>query len=46
MIKFVSRTELYLPAVNKESYELYELMVNTGDKVRAGITPLVRYSNG
>jgi phosphatidylserine decarboxylase len=38
MIKFGSRTELYLPASDG-----YEVNVKTGDKVRAGITPLIRY---
>ena len=38
MIKFGSRTELYLPAGGK-----FEVTVKTGDPVRAGITPLVRY---
>jgi len=39
MIKFGSRTELYLPAANVR----YEVTVKIGDKVRAGLTPLVRY---
>ena len=38
MIKFGSRTELYLPAGNH-----FEVKVKIGDKVNAGITPLVRY---
>lgn len=38
MIKFGSRTELYLPAS-----ERVECMVRPGDKVKAGVTPLVRY---
>ena len=38
MIKFGSRTELYLPAS-----EHVECMVRPGDKVKAGVTPLVRY---
>lgn len=38
MIKFGSRTELYVPAG-----EYIECTVRIGDKVRAGITPLVRY---
>ena len=38
MIKFGSRTELYLPAGNR-----FEVAVKIGDKVRAGLTPLVRY---
>ena len=43
MIKFGSRTELYLPAENNGRYEL---AVKNGDTVHAGITPLVRYTNG
>ncbi len=38
MIKFGSRTELYLPASAS-----VECLVRIGDKVKAGITPLVRY---
>jgi len=38
MIKFGSRTELYLPA-NEE----IECMVRVGYKVKAGLTPLARY---
>jgi len=38
MIKFGSRTELYLAAGSS-----YEAAVKTGDKVRAGLTPLVKY---
>lgn len=41
MIKFGSRTELYVPAG-----EYIECIVRTGDKVKAGMTPLVRYRNG
>ena len=40
MIKFGSRTELYLPAAEGEKYEV---AVKIGDPVRAGLTPLVRY---
>ena len=40
MIKFGSRTELYLPAAEEGKYEV---TVKTGDPVRAGLTPLVRY---
>ena len=40
MIKFGSRTELYLPAGNDGKYEV---TVSIGDPVRAGLTPLVRY---
>ncbi len=38
MIKFGSRTELYLPA-----HENVKCLVKTGDKVKAGLTPLVKY---
>jgi phosphatidylserine decarboxylase len=38
MIKFGSRTELYVPGG-----EQIECLIRTGDKVKAGITPLVRY---
>jgi len=38
MIKFGSRTELYVPA-----HENAKCLVKTGDKVKAGLTPLVRY---
>ena len=38
MIKFGSRTELYVPAG-----EYIECAVRTGDKVKAGVTPLVKY---
>ena len=38
MIKFGSRTELYVPARAN-----VKCLVRTGDKVKAGITPLVRY---
>ena len=37
MIKFGSRTELYIPLQGN-----YEVSVKIGDKVRAGLTPLVR----
>jgi len=40
MIKFGSRTELYLPA-NKNIM----CMVEKGDKVKAGLTPLVSYNS-
>jgi len=42
MIKFGSRTELYFPVKNRE----YTINVKIGDPVHAGITPLVRYTNG
>jgi phosphatidylserine decarboxylase len=38
MIKFGSRTELYLPAGDR-----IECMVQVGDKVKAGLTPLAKY---
>ena len=38
MIKFGSRTELILPGGSGR-----EICVKTGDKVKAGLTPLVRY---
>lgn len=38
MIKFGSRTELYVPAGDH-----IECAVRIGDKVKAGVTPLVRY---
>jgi phosphatidylserine decarboxylase len=40
MIKFGSRTELYLPTSEGGRYDI---MVNIGDRVRAGLTPLIRY---
>ena len=40
MIKFGSRTELYLPAGNDDKYEV---TVKIGEKVRAGLSPLIRY---
>jgi len=39
MLKFGSRTELYITEGNH-----YEVLVKIGDKVRAGITPLIRYT--
>ncbi len=41
MIKFGSRTELYLSASQN-----VECMARIGDKVKAGITPLVKYGPG
>jgi hypothetical protein len=41
MIKFGSRTELYLPAD-----ERFELMVKPGDKVKGGITVFARFNSG
>jgi phosphatidylserine decarboxylase len=40
MIKFGSRTELYVP-----SGENAKCLVQIGDKVKAGLTPLVRYED-
>lgn len=40
MIKFGSRTELYVPACPK-----VKCLVQIGDKVKAGLTPLVRYED-
>ncbi|UCD52758.1 MAG: phosphatidylserine decarboxylase family protein [Phycisphaerales bacterium] len=39
MIKFGSRTELYIPA-----HECLQCTVEVGDNVKAGITPMVRYA--
>jgi phosphatidylserine decarboxylase len=41
MIKFGSRTELYVP-VRSTQYEI-KCLVKIGDTVKAGLTPLVRY---
>ena len=41
MIKFGSRTEIYLPAIDEKNLEV---KVKIGDKVRAGLTPFVRYA--
>ncbi|MFH1371516.1 MAG: phosphatidylserine decarboxylase [Planctomycetota bacterium] len=38
MIKFGSRTELYVPV-----RENVRCLVNVGDKVKAGLTPIIRY---
>jgi phosphatidylserine decarboxylase len=40
MIKFGSRTELQLPSADSLNYDV---LVKAGDKVRAGLTPLVRF---
>ena len=42
MIKFGSRTELYLPLKGKLEGK-YEVVVKIGDKVNAGLSPLVVY---
>jgi phosphatidylserine decarboxylase len=39
MIKFGSRTELYIPM-----REGFKTLVKKGDKVKAGITPMIRYA--
>ena len=39
MIKFGSRTELYVPADSG-----IQCLVKVGDKVKAGLTPLIRYN--
>ncbi|MDR3200299.1 MAG: phosphatidylserine decarboxylase [Spirochaetales bacterium] len=41
MIKFGSRTEMYLPTSEGGRYDV---AVKIGDTVRAGLTPLIRYS--
>jgi phosphatidylserine decarboxylase len=43
MIKFGSRTELYVACGDSSGLEI---AVQVGDKVKAGISPLVRYRNG
>jgi len=49
MIKFGSRTELYLPwhglpaRENMARMAIPQCLVQIGDKVKAGLTPLVRY---
>jgi phosphatidylserine decarboxylase len=40
MIKFGSRTELYVPTSEGGRYDI---VTKIGDKVRAGLTPLIRY---
>ena len=42
MIKFGSRTELYLPAAELQNQK-FEVTVKIGDAVSAGLTPLARY---
>jgi len=43
MIKFGSRAELYIPANGSGEGLAYEVAVKTGDKVYAGLTPLIRF---
>ena len=43
MLKFGSRTELYLPAGNNNGSGKYEVAVKIGEKVNAGLTPIIRY---
>jgi phosphatidylserine decarboxylase len=40
MIKFGSRTELYLPSSEGGRYDI---LIKIGDAVRAGLSPLIRY---
>jgi len=40
MIKFGSRTELFIPTSEGGRYDV---VINIGDKVRAGLTALIRY---
>ena len=42
MIKFGSRTELYVPVRENAEWQI-DCLVKIGDKVKAGLTPLVRY---
>lgn len=44
MIKFGSRTELYVPVREDTEWKI-KCLVKIGDKVKAGLTPLVRYYN-
>lgn len=45
MIKFGSRTELYIPLPSNAESSVWQprCLVKTGDKVKAGLTPLVKY---
>jgi phosphatidylserine decarboxylase len=43
MIKFGSRTELYVPAPQGPAREGVKCLVKIGDKVKAGLSPVVRY---
>jgi len=46
MIKFGSRTELYIPLQEVSLQEgKYDVMVKIGDKVRAGLSPLIVYKH-
>jgi len=46
MIKFGSRTELYVPLGEGEISEKYDVAVKIGDKVSAGLSPLAVYKSG
>lgn len=45
MIKFGSRTELYVPLSRESQNDVWELncLAKVGDKVKAGITPIIKY---
>ena len=43
MIKFGSRTELYVPLREDSGHGKYDVAVKIGDRVRAGISPLAVY---
>ena len=43
MVKFGSRTELYVSVENRESRIENRVLVKIGDRVKAGLTPLVKY---
>ena len=45
MIKFGSRAELYVPLGDGESPGRYEVVVKIGDRVNAGLSPLVVYGD-
>ena len=43
MIKFGSRTELYVPVSSRDTQYEIKCLIRIGDKVKAGLTPLVKY---
>jgi len=43
MIKFGSRTELYIPLKETGTQGCYDIVVKIGDKINAGLSPLVVY---
>jgi len=43
MIKFGSRTELYVPVSSSDKQYEIKCLVRIGDKVKAGLTPLLKY---